>query len=153
MIRGPPGSPLLPSPPLSRSCWQVTCVPSHSSTVHGLPSEVHAVPLAFLASAGQSGPFPGQFSARSHSPAEVRQTVLDDSKASAGQAALDPVQVSATSQSPADARQTVPALPAGCWQVTCVPSHSSSVHGLASAVHAVPLAFLASAGLSGPFPG
>ena len=81
------------------------------------------MPLAVLASLGQFGPLPGQFSATSHSPAEVRQTTLDDLKASAGQALLDPVQVSSTSQSPAAARHTAPAFPAGCWQVTFVPSH------------------------------
>src|SRR5207302_3947791 len=106
----------------------------------------------FVASAGQAGPLPGQFSARSHSPAEVRQTVLEDRKPSAGQVVLVPVHVSATSQAPADARQTAPPFPAGCWQVTFVPSHRSSVHALPSEVHAVPLAFLASVGQLGPFP-
>src|SRR4051812_15159759 len=48
------------------------------------------------------------------------------------------------SHSPAAIRQVAPALPAGCWQVTFVPSHWSFVHGFVSAVHAVPLAFFAS---------
>ena len=86
-------------------------------------SAVHAVPADFLLSAGQAGPFPGQFSARSHSPPEARQTVLEDRKPSAGQVVLVPVHVSATSQAPADARQVAPEFPAGCWQVTFVPSH------------------------------
>src|SRR5207253_5272011 len=94
------------SPP---RCCELTLVPSHWSSVQGLPSSVHAVPLAFLASAGQFCPFPGQFSARSQSPAAARQTVLEERKASAGQLPLDPVQVSATSQLPAEGRHAVPA--------------------------------------------
>ena len=94
-------------PPLPAGCWQASFVPSHSSRLHGLPSSVHAVPAGCFASAGQLGPFPGQFSAGSHSPAEARQTVDDGLKASAGHAALDPVQVSATSHAPAAARHTV----------------------------------------------
>src|SRR5439155_38526 len=133
-------------------CWQSLLLPSHSSRLHGLPSSVHAVPAELLASAGQFGPLPGQFSAGSHSPAESRQTVLDDLKASAGQTVLDPVQVSSTSQAPAAARHTAPALPAGCWQVTFVPSHWSAVQGLPSEVQAVPLDALASAGQLGPLP-
>ena len=104
------------------------------------------MPLAFLASVGQLGPFPEQFSARSHSPAEARQTVLDDLKTSAGQTVLDPVQVSSTSQGPAAARHTAPAFPAGCWQASLLPSHSSRLHGLPSSVHAVPARLFASAG-------
>src|SRR5439155_1658043 len=98
------------APPLPAGCWQATLVPSHWSTVHGLPSLVHAVPAAFFASAGQLGPLPGQFSARSHSFAATRQTVLDDAKPSAGQVALDPEQVSATSQTSVAARPVVPAV-------------------------------------------
>src|SRR4029079_16607282 len=70
----------------------------------------------------------------------------EDAKPSAGQMVLAPVHVSATSQTPADARHSAAALPAGCWQVTFVPSHWSSEHGLPSDVHAVPLGLLASAG-------
>src|SRR5206468_2649973 len=114
---------------------------------------VHAVPAELLASAGQLGPFPGQFSAGSHSPAEARQTVLEGLKASAGQIGRAPGRVWSTSHTPAAARHTVPAFPAGCWQASFVPSHWSSVHGLLSAVHAVPAALLASAGQLGPFPG
>jgi len=111
------------APALPAGCWQAALVPSHWSAVHGLLSAVHAVPADFFASAGQSGPFPGQFSAVSHSPADARQTVLEDWKPSAGQVVLVPLHVSATSHAPADARQTVPAFPAGCWQVTLVPLH------------------------------
>ena len=50
-------------------------MPSQASVVHGLPSSVHAVPVTCLASAGQSGPLPGQVSATSHSPAAARQSV------------------------------------------------------------------------------
>ena len=118
-----PADPRHTVPALPAGCWQVALVPSHWSAVQGLLSAVHAVPVDFVASAGQAGPLPGQFSARSHSPAEARHTVVDDWKPSAGQVVLVPVHVSATSQLPADARQTVPAFPAGCWQVTLVPSH------------------------------
>src|SRR5207244_2650998 len=112
-----------------------------------------AVPAALLASAGQLGPFPGQFSAGSHSSAEARQTVLEGVKASAGQTVLEPVQLSATSHTPAAARHTVPACPAGCWQASLLPSHSSRLHGLPSLVHAVPEGLFASAGQLGPLPG
>jgi hypothetical protein len=40
----------------------------------------------------------------------------------------------------------VPAFPAGCWQVTLVPSHWSAVQGFVSAVQEVPLGCLASLG-------
>ena len=85
----------------------MTAVPSHWSSVHALLSLVHAVADAFLASAGQAAAEPVQFSARSHSPAAARQTLLEAAKASAGQAALVPSQDSATSHVPALARQTV----------------------------------------------
>src|SRR5205814_9979079 len=55
-------------------------------------------------------------------------------------------QASATSQTPAAARHSVPALPAGCWQVSLVPSQVSVVHALPSSVHGVALAFFASVG-------
>jgi len=42
--------------------------------------------------------------------------------------------------------QTVPFGAVGCWQRSLVPSHWSSVHAFASAVHAVAADFLASAG-------
>src|SRR5204863_6391755 len=67
-------------------------------------------------------------------------------KALVGQVVLVPVQVSATSHSPAPARHTAPAFPAGCVQVLVLPSHWSSVQGLASAVQAVPAGCAASAG-------
>src|SRR5437773_49097 len=67
-------------------------------------------------------------------------------KASVGQVVLVPVQLPARSHSPAAARHTVPPFPAGCVQVLVLPSHRSRVHGLVSAVHAVPADCLASAG-------
>src|SRR5439155_1455176 len=121
-------------------------LPSQVSVVHGLPSSVQAVPAACFASAGQSGPVPAQLSARSHSPATARHATLEDWKPSAGQRSLTPSQVSATSQSPAAARHTSPPCPAGCWQSTPLPSHSSRLHGLPSSVHAVRAALFASAG-------
>ena len=75
---------------------------------------MHAVPLAFLASAGQAALLPVQLSATSHSPAAPRHTVLAEAKPSAGHVELVPVHVSATSQAPAVARHVVPAFP-GLW--------------------------------------
>src|SRR5207247_2422196 len=134
------------APASPAGCWQASCVPSHSSRLQGLPSSVHAVPAGSFASPGQVALEPVQCSAGSHSPAEARQTVVEGSKALAGQAVLVPVQVSSTSQSAAAARHTVPALPAGCWQALCVPSHSSRLQGLSSSVHAVPAGSFASPG-------
>jgi hypothetical protein len=103
-----------------------------------LLSLVHAVALAFLASAGQLVDVPLHVSSTSHSPAAVRHTLpelpagcwhADDVplqrsrvhglvssvhavafalKPSEGQLADEPVQVSASSHSPAVARHTVP---------------------------------------------
>src|SRR5207245_1985059 len=126
-------------PAFPAGCWQASFVPSHWSSVHGLLSAVHAVPAGLLTSDERRVGIHGQFSAGSHSPAEAWQTVLEGLKASAGQTVLDPVQLSSTSHTPAAARHTVPAFPAGCWQVSFVPSHWSSVQGLPSEVHAVPL--------------
>src|SRR5205823_11709624 len=81
-------------PAFPAGCWQSLVLPSHSSRLHGLPSSVHAVPADVLASAGQLALVPAQFSPGSHSPAEARPTVVDDSKASSGDAMLEPVQVS-----------------------------------------------------------
>jgi hypothetical protein len=141
------------APALPAGCWQLLLTPLHWSRLQGLPSELHSVPEGCFASAVQSGPFPGQKSSRSHSPAAPRQSTVAGSNASAGQVVLVPVQLSATSQTPAVARQIAPALPAGCWQPLFVPSHSSVLHGLPSSVHVVPLGCLASAEQSGPFPG
>ena len=114
-----------------------------------MPSSVHAVPLAFFASAGQFGPVPGQVSARSHSPAAARQVKVDDWKASLGHVLLLPVHVSATSQPPdVAARQTVPALP-GLWTqrgLPTVPLQRSVVQTLPSSVQPVPDAFTVSFG-------
>src|SRR5581483_8554640 len=89
------------APALPAGCWQATLVPLHWSTVHGLPSSVHALPADRFASAGQLGPLPEHDSAASQSSAAARQIVPDDVKPSAGQPVLVPVQVSATSQAPA----------------------------------------------------
>src|SRR5207244_8544498 len=97
-------------------------------------------------SAGQLSLAPSQVSATSQSPAAARHTLPSGRFASAGQTVLVPVYRSAVSQAPAAARHSVPAWPAGCWQLSSLPSHWSSVHGLPSSVHAVPLGCLASAG-------
>ena len=81
------------------------------------------MPAGCTVSAGQIGPFPGQSSALSQTPAGARHWVVDGAKRSAGQAALVPSQLSATSQTQAAARQTAPAFPAGCWHAMRVPSH------------------------------
>jgi len=67
------------------------------SVVQTLPSSVQAVPLAFFESPGHVALLPGQFSARSHSPAAARQVKVDGRKASFGHVLLQPVHVSATS--------------------------------------------------------
>src|SRR5207253_1406854 len=120
--------------------------PSPWSALLGFPSSVQAVPAGLLASAGQFGPVPGHISAGSHSPAEARHTVKPDRKPSAGHVVLVPVQLSTSSQGPPAGRHTAPAFPAGCWQASLEPSHSSVLHGLPSSVHAVPAGVLASAG-------
>jgi hypothetical protein len=81
------------------------------------------------------------------------QTLLSDVHAvpegffaSVGQLADVPVHASAWSHSPFAVRQTVPALPAGCWHVTFVPSQISRVQTLPSSVHDVPFVFFASVG-------
>src|SRR5439155_4538245 len=72
------------APTFPAGCWQASLVPSHWSSVQGLPSEVHAVPAVLFESAGQFGPFAGEFSARSHSPPAARHSTLVDAKRSAG---------------------------------------------------------------------
>src|SRR5439155_219500 len=94
---------------------------------------------------------PVQFSARSHSPAALRQVNVFGCTTSAGHVLLEPVHVSSGSQtSPEPVRQTVPALPGGCWQRLLEPLQVSVVHGLPSSVHAVPFGFFASAGQVAP---
>src|SRR5439155_24454286 len=100
-------------PAFPAGCWQASFVPSQVSVVHELPSSPHAVPAGLLASAGQLGPVPVQFSAGSHSPAEERHSVKADKKPSAGQLELVPSHVSAASHVPAAGRHTAPAFPAG----------------------------------------
>jgi len=91
--------------------------------VQGLLSLVQAVPAGLFPSAGQFGAFPGHISAGSHSPAEARHCVKADRNPSAGQVVLEPVQFSTSSHGPAAARHTAPEFPAGCWQVSLLPSH------------------------------
>src|SRR5439155_9884700 len=100
--------------------------------------------------AGQTSPLPSQVAATSQSPAAARHSVPAGCFASSGHSVLVPSHSSATSQGPTAARHSAPVLPAGCWQVSWVPSHSSSVQGFVSSVHAVPLAFFWSAGQAWP---
>jgi hypothetical protein len=62
-------------PALPAGCVQETLEPSHSSTVHGLPSLVQLVPKPAFESAGHDVDTPLQVSWTSHSPAAERQTV------------------------------------------------------------------------------
>src|SRR5207237_3803425 len=104
------------------SAGQLGPLPGQLSATSPSPAAARHTTLAdWKPSAGQLLPTPSQVSATSQVPAEARQTVLAGLLASAGHAVLAPVHVSATSQAPAAARHTAPALPAGCWQVTCVP--------------------------------
>lgn len=109
-------------------------------------AERHEVEAAANRSVGHVVELPLQVSATSQPPAAGRQTVVDPASESAGQLVELPEHVSATSQGPAATRHVVPALPAGCWQAADEPSHSSSLQGLVSAVHTVPLGFFVSAG-------
>src|SRR5439155_828112 len=59
-----------------------------------------------FASPGQFGPFPGQFSAGSHTPAEARHSTVAALKPLGGQLLFTPSQLSATSQAPAAARHS-----------------------------------------------
>ena len=106
------------------SVGQVADVPvQDSATSHSPAAARHCTVDAERTSVGHVLLVPLQLSAMSQEPADARQTVLDGSFVSVGQVVLVPVQLSAASQTPAAARQTVPAFPAGCWQVTLVPSH------------------------------
>ena len=89
-----------------------------------------------------------QFSATSHTPAELRQTVLDEVNVSPGQFADEPVQLSATSQTPAELRQTVElGRKVSAGQASFVPSQFSGVsHTPAVARHGVVVGAFASAG-------
>src|SRR5205823_15025587 len=94
-----------------------------------------------------------QVSATSQVPLAARQTNPAGRTPSAGHAVLVPLQVSATSQVPLAARQLAPAWPAGCWQVSLAPLHSSRLHGFESALQPVPAGFFASAGQLAALPG
>src|SRR5207249_8582042 len=91
-------------------------------------------------SVGQAVLVPVQLSARSHSPAAVRQTVPAALRASAGQVALVPVQFSAVSHRSSAARQTVlEGRKALAGQVVLVPVQvAAASQGPAAARHTVP---------------
>src|SRR5439155_730936 len=106
--------------------------------------------LGCVASAGHAALEPVQVSARSHTPAAARHTVLAGWKTSAGQAALVPSQVSVTSQTPAAARHTVPAAAfASAGQAAALPlQNSAGSHAPAEARHSVVGGWKTSAGQS-----
>jgi hypothetical protein len=89
-----------------------------------------------------------QVSATSQTPAELRQTVLDEANPSPGQFADEPVQLSATSQTPTELRQTVElGRKLSVGQFTFVPSQFSDVsHTPAAARQGVVVGAFASAG-------
>src|SRR5207249_118679 len=62
-------------PAFAAACWHRALAPLHRSGVQGLPSLVHAVPLAVLASTGQAVLRPSHTSWRSHAPVEARHSV------------------------------------------------------------------------------
>ena len=119
-----PAEPRHIAPAFPAGCWQTGLDPSHRSTVHGLPSSLHAMPAATSTSAGQLGPVPVQNSAAaSHSPDTGRHSTELGWKSSAGQPALDPVHVSATSHTSTAGRQTVVlGMKALSGQIVLVPS-------------------------------
>ena len=128
------------TPAWPAGCWHESFAPSQTSSVQGLWSSVHAVPFGSFASLGQTASLPVQNSARSHSPAAGRHSVLEDAKASAGQSSLVPSQVSATSHTPAASRHTVAAdCFASAGQSVLVPSQlSAASQAPAAARHTVP---------------
>src|SRR5437016_1655836 len=118
-------------PALPAACWQLVLVPSHVAVVQGLPSSAHPAP-ALPAGCWQALLLPLHWSRVQGLPSSV-QGVPSGSFALVGQVVLVPVQVSTASHSSAAARHTAPALPAGCWQVVLVPSHTSRVQEIARA--------------------
>src|SRR5207253_2797742 len=140
------------APAFPAGCWQATLVPSHSSSVQGVPSEVHAVPLVFFASTGHAPPgVPGQLSATSRSPPAPRHTKLLDLNTSVGQLVLVPVHTSSGSQrSPEPARHSAPPFPAGCVHAGAPTAHLAREHVVQGEVHVVPLVFFVSAGHAPP---
>src|SRR2546425_447751 len=110
--------------PLTLSAGQLGPLPVQCSATSQSPvCGRQTVVLGLNPSAGQLALEPVQFSALSQSPAEARHSEKGAWKASAGQTVLVPVQFSSASHGPADGRHTAPALPAGCWQVSLLPSH------------------------------
>ena len=116
-------------PSMKLTLPSVTAVLSHFVTVAVSVTEVWnlevagAAPSVVAVPAGQLLLVPSQVGAASQTPVAGPHTVPAGLLTSAGQLLLVPSQVSATSQTPADERQVAPALPAGCWHVTLVPSH------------------------------
>jgi hypothetical protein len=88
-------------------CWHATLVPSQTSFEHRLPSSVHGVLAAFLASAGHAVLVPVQVSATSHSCGAGRH-VVPAFPAGCWQRKLVPLQVSVVQTFPSSG-QVVPA--------------------------------------------
>jgi hypothetical protein len=132
------------------SAGHVADEPSQVSATSHVPDDArHTVPAGARVSTGHEVLDPVQASAGSQTPVLARHEVAAGKKPSSGQVVLEPVQVSVASHGPTAVRQIVPALPAGCWQVTLVPSHWSRVQRFVSAAHGVPLGSFASPGHDG----
>ena len=119
--------------------WEHPPAPSQRSLVQALLSSEHVASEDWKPSVGQLAPAPVQYSAASHSPAEVRHWVVLEANPSTGQLSLLPVQVSATSQLPAELRHTVVA---GCLassgHAAALPvQYSAASHTPAEARHSV----------------
>src|SRR5712691_1283545 len=116
------------APALSGGCRQLVLVPSQVSAVQGAPSSGQAAP-ALPAGCWQELLLPSHWS-RVQGLVSAVQAVPAGCLRSAGHDVFVPVQVSVAWHSSTAARHTAPALPAGCWHVTLVPSHWSRVQGL-----------------------
>jgi hypothetical protein len=125
-----------------------------SAASHKFTAARHSVDAGANASAGQTGPEPGQRSATSHRPLVRRHTCVLGAKPSVGHAAVEPVHASATSQSPALMRHTeVLATKPSTGQTTADPSQASATsQPPAGARHCVPALTRVSPGQLGSAP-
>src|SRR5712691_3313218 len=107
-------------PAFPAGCVQLAPEPLHWSSVQGFPSLVHAEPFCSKASAGQLALEPVQLSARSHSPAEARQTV-PALPTGCWHAAVVPSQMSRVQTLRSSVQEVPLALTASPGQVALVP--------------------------------
>src|SRR3989475_8417448 len=107
------------APALPAGCWQVVLLPSHLSSVQGLPSSGHAAP-ALPAGCWQPLLVPSHWSSVQGLPSSGHAVPAGILR-SVGHEVLVPVQVSTAAQTSTAARHTAPAVPAGCWRLVLVP--------------------------------